>query len=74
MKSRNTLLTIHRMRFIGFSLRTVRAAAHIAGMGEIMEFLIQGYDAFRSAKEIEGFAEAVLTRETDLNNKLYGIT
>ena len=64
---------ISRMRFIGFSLKTVRAAAHLAGMGEIMEFLIQGYDAFRSAKDIGGFTEAVSTRETALNNKLYGI-
>lgn len=65
---------LSQMRFIGLSLKAVRAAAHIAGMGEIMEFLIEGYDAFRSAKEIEGFTEEVLTRETALNNKLYGVT
>jgi hypothetical protein len=72
----DAVLAVHRlskMRWIGFSLKTVSGAARLAGMAKIMAFLIQGYDAFRSVKEIHVFTRTVHTRETTLNNDLFGI-
>lgn len=66
---------IHRlsqMPFIGWSLRIVRSAAHLAGFGEIMDFLSEGYQAFHSTKNINYFAETVAEREHRLNDQLFG--
>ncbi|RMG42011.1 MAG: hypothetical protein D6732_01695 [Methanobacteriota archaeon] len=66
---------IHRlsqMPFIGWSLKIVRKAAQIAGFGEIMDFLISGYQAFHSTKDIEPFLKIVEKREKALNDQLFG--
>ncbi|MFQ5583326.1 MAG: hypothetical protein ACE5GL_02685 [Calditrichia bacterium] len=64
---------ISQMRFIGWSLKTVQKAAHLAGMGKIMDFLVEGYEAFRSVKNIEYFTRTLLNRELALNDELFGI-
>ncbi len=64
---------ISQIRFIGWSLKVVDKAAHLAGMGKIMDFLVQGYDAFHSARDIDFFVHAVEKRERELNDRLFGI-
>ncbi len=64
---------ISQIRFIGWSLKVVDKAAHLAGMGKIMDFLVQGYDAFHSARDIDFFVHAVEKREMELNDRLFGI-
>lgn len=63
---------ISRMRFIGWSLKVVSKAAHLAGVGKIMDFLVQGYEAFHSAKDIDFFVQTVDQREKALNDRLFG--
>jgi len=62
---------ISQMRFIGWSLKVVSKAAHLAGMGKIIDFLVQGYDAFHSAKDIGFFVQAINQREKALNDRLF---
>lgn len=64
---------ISQIRFIGWSLKIVDKAAHLAGTGKIMDFLVQGYDAFHSAKNIDFFTQTIEQREKALNNRLFGI-
>jgi hypothetical protein len=64
---------ISQMRFIGWSLKVVSKAAHLAGMGKIIDFLVQGYDAFHSAKDIDFFVQTIDQREKALNDQLFGV-
>lgn len=64
---------ISRMRFIGWSLKLVSKAAHLAGMGKIIDFLAQGYHAFHSASDIYFFVQAINQREKELNDRLFGV-
>ncbi|MBF0494962.1 MAG: hypothetical protein HQK58_00070 [Deltaproteobacteria bacterium] len=64
---------VSRMRWIKWSLKSVNAAAHLAGLGKIMDFLLQGYDAFHSAADITLFVNTIYARETALNNQLFGL-
>lgn len=63
---------ISQIRFIGWSLKIVDKAAHLAGMGKIMDFLVQGYDAFHAARDIDFFVQTVEQREKELNDRLFG--
>lgn len=62
---------ISQMRLIGWSLKVVRSTAHLAGMGNIMDFLVQGYEAFHSTKNIDYFTETIRKRETARNEQLF---
>lgn len=64
---------ISQIRFIGWSLKLVGKAAHLAGMGKIMDFLVQGYDAFASAKDIDFFIQTIDQREKELNDRLFRV-
>lgn len=64
---------ISQIRFIGWSLKIVDKAAHLAGMGKIMDFLVEGYDAFHSAKDIDFFTQTIEQREKALNDRLFGV-
>ena len=48
---------------VGVSLKTVRATARILGMGRIMDFVGEGYDAFKTIKDIDPLIETILQRE-----------
>jgi hypothetical protein len=65
---------ISQMRFIGFTLKAVNKAAHIAGFGKIMDFLVAGYEAFHQVKDIEDFANIILMHEMELNNNLFEVS
>jgi hypothetical protein len=48
---------------VAASLNTVRTAAHLIGMGKIIDFIYEGYEGFRAIKNIDYFIETVDTRE-----------
>ena len=48
---------------VAVSLNTVRTAAHLIGMGKIIDFIYEGYAGFRAIKNIDYFIETVNTRE-----------
>jgi hypothetical protein len=64
--SLETTRAFHRLSHkwvVAISLNTVRSAAHLIGMGKIIDFVYEGYEGFRSIKNIEYFAEIVGYRE-----------
>ncbi len=62
---------ISQIWMIGLTLKVVQQAAHLAGTGKIMDFLAEGYEAFKNVKNIEYFIETVETREKELNERLF---
>lgn len=65
---------VHRMsriRMIAWILRAVRSVAQLAGMGRIMDFLSDGYEAFHRVGDIDFFADTVAGRETARNEQLF---
>lgn len=65
---------VHRMsriRMIAWILKIVRAAAQLAGMGRIMNFLSDGYEAFHRVEDIDFFADTVAERETARNEMFF---
>ncbi len=62
---------ISQMPFIGWSLKVVRKAARLAGYGKIMDFLYQGYEAFKKVNNIDNFTGIIEEREKALNDKLF---
>ena len=63
--------TVSQMWMIGWTLKAVQQAAHLAGTGKIMDFLVQGYEAFKTVKNIDYFIETVEAREKTLNDRLF---
>ena len=60
---------------VALSLRTVRSAAHLIGMGKIIDFVYEGYNGFRTIKKIDFFVETVAQRETAWHDEIwYGKT
>ncbi len=57
---------------IGLSLKTARRAARLMGLGQIMDFIQQGYDAFQSISDIEPFVQTVRSREQAFNDEIFG--
>ena len=48
---------------VAVSLNTVRTAARLIGVGKIIDFIYEGYEGFRSIKNIDYFIKTVDTRE-----------
>jgi hypothetical protein len=66
--------TFHRLSrkwVVKLSLNTVRSAAHLLGMGPIIDFIHEGYEGFRSIKNIENFVEIVGYRELAFNDDIW---
>ena len=59
---------------IGASLTALHSFADLLGMGKIMNFLHDGYQAFHKVDDITPFVEAVYQRETNLNDRLFGMS
>jgi len=60
---------------VALSLKTVRTAAHLIGMGKILDFIYEGYSGFRAIKKIDFFVETVEQREMAWHNEIwYGKT
>jgi hypothetical protein len=58
--------------FIGASLTTLHSFTELLGIGKIMDFLYDGFQAFSKVDDITPFVEAVHQRETDLNESFFG--
>jgi len=56
---------------VGLSLKTVRATSHLLGIGRIMDFVYEGYSAFRKIKTIDFFAETIDRREKRWHDELW---
>jgi hypothetical protein len=56
---------------VAVSLNTVRTAAHLIGMGKIIDFIYEGYAGFRAIKNIDYFIETVNTRERAWHNEIW---
>lgn len=63
---------LHHYPLIGTTLHASAGAARRMGWGELHDFLTRGYDAWRGVRNPEPFLQAIYTRETDLNNRLFG--
>ncbi len=59
---------------VAVSLNTVRTAAHLIGMGKIIDFIYEGYEGFRAIKNIDYFIETVDTREHAWHEELWSKT
>ena len=56
---------------VAVSLNTVRTAAHLIGMGKIIDFIYEGYAGFRAIKNIDYFIETVNTREHAWHDEIW---
>ena len=56
---------------VALSLKTVRSAAHLIGMGKIIDFIYEGYDGFRAIKKIDFFVETIERRETAWHDEIW---
>jgi hypothetical protein len=59
---------------VAVSLNTVRTAAHLIGMGKIIDFIYEGYEGFRAIKNIDYFIETVDSREHAWHEQLWSDT
>lgn len=56
---------------VAVSLKTVRKVAHFVGMGEILDFIYEGYSSFRSIKNIDYFVETIDERERAWHDEIW---
>jgi hypothetical protein len=62
---------LSKMWVVGISLNTVRTAAHLLGMGKIMDFVHEGYVAFRTINNIQYFVETIEERERAWHDEIW---
>jgi hypothetical protein len=62
---------LSRKWVIGVSLKTARSAAHLMGLGQIMDFVHQGYTALQTISDIEPFIGTVRRREQAFNDAIF---
>ena len=56
---------------VAVSLRTVRSAAHLLGIGKIIDFIYEGYSGFRKIKNIDYFVETIEKRELAWHDEIW---
>ncbi len=56
---------------VAVSLNTVRTAAHLIGMGKILDFIHEGYTGFRVIKNIDYFIETIDHRERAWHDEIW---
>ena len=56
---------------VAVSLRTVRGAARLLGIGKIIDFIYEGYDGFRKIKNIDHFVKTVEKRELAWHDEIW---
>jgi hypothetical protein len=56
---------------VAVSLNTIRTAAHVIGMGKIIDFIYEGYEGFRAIKNIDYFMQTVDTRERAWHDEIW---
>lgn len=65
---------LSRKWVVGLSLKTVRATANLLGIARIMDFVFEGYTAFRKIKAIDYFVETIDKRERHWHDALWFAT
>jgi hypothetical protein len=65
------LARLTRIPLVGMTILLMRAPAHLAGLGELHEFLEQGFNAFRLMGDPAEFLETIRTRETAIMERLF---
>jgi hypothetical protein len=66
--------TFHRLSrkwIVAVSLNTVRTAAHLIGMGKILDFIHEGYIGFRVIDNIDYFVETIDRRERAWHDEIW---
>src|SRR3954470_17014578 len=61
-----------RKPMVGTTLRLMRKPAHLAGLGDLQDFLERGYGAFRRMGHAGEFLAALRGRETALMETMFG--
>mgnify|MGYP003563648943 CR=1 FL=1 len=56
---------------VAVSLNTVRTAAHLIGMGKILDFIHEGYTGFRAIENIDYFVETIDHRERAWHDEIW---
>lgn len=64
---------LSRKWVIGISLKTARSAARLMGLGQIMDFVHQGYTALQTISDIEPFVGTVRRRERAFNDEIFRV-
>jgi hypothetical protein len=60
-----------RKPLIGGTLKLMRRPAHLAGLGDLQDFLEEGYEAFRAMRGCEEFLAVLESRELAILNRLF---
>jgi hypothetical protein len=60
-----------RKPLIGATLKVMRSPAHLAGLGDLQDFLEKGYEAFRGMRGCGEFLEVLESRELAILNRLF---
>jgi hypothetical protein len=61
-----------RKPLVGTTLKVMRKPAHVAGLGDLQDFLERGYGAFRGMRGADEFLAAFRARETALIDAIFG--
>lgn len=73
--STNVTRTFHKLSkkwVVSVSLKTIRKAAHLLGVGKIIDFIYEGYEGFRVINNIDFFVETVEQREIARHDRIWG--
>ena len=62
---------LSRKWIVGVSLKTVRVTANLLGIGRVMDFVYEGYNAFRKIGMIDFFVETIERREKAWHDSLW---
>lgn len=71
IKATRIFYDLSRKWMVRLSLKTVRRVAHFLGIGQIMDFVYEGYSAFRVIRNVDYFVETIETREKAWNDKMW---
>lgn len=66
-----TLARLTHMPFVSLALTLMRTPAHLAGLGELHEFLDHGFSAFKHMGDPSEFLELIRSRETVIMERLF---
>ena len=66
-----TFYRLSKKWIVAVSLNTVRTAAHVIGMGKIIDFIHEGYTGFRVINNIDYFVETIERRERAWHDEIW---
>ena len=62
---------LSKKKVVALSLKVVKAAAYFFDMQKIINFVLEGYDAFRKMNNIDFFVDTLLEREIAWHNEIW---